>query len=194
MDEEIISEIATEAVSQALTLKKANPDYTILVLTPRPASVFIKDAKKAGVETRFMGFSPTSSINLLALLGDSAKGLMGALPWSQWHEMKVPGIQKLWEYNKKYHPNRNALDIYYICGWLYGMVFEEAAKRAEANLTGEGIKNALETLNNFETEGIAPPITFSKTDHRGSYMLKIGLANPEKGTFEPVTNWIGVEK
>ena len=194
VDEQIISQTATEAVSQALTLKKAKPDYTIVVLTPKPASVFIKDARKVGLETTFMGFSFLGDYSLLKLMGDAGKGLIVAAPCSYAHEMNVPGIKKIWDYNKKYHPERKSIDLQYIYNWLNGMIIEEAIKRAGDNLTGEGIKNALETFRNFETDGISRPITFTPTDHRGSYEFKLSIANPEKGTFESFSDWIKVEK
>jgi branched-chain amino acid transport system substrate-binding protein len=194
VDEQIIGQTATEAVSQALTLKKAKPDYTIVVLTPKPASVFIKDAKKVGLEATIMGFSFLGDYSLLKLMGDAGKGLIVAAPCSYAHEMNVPGIKKIWDYNKKYRPERKNIDLQYVYNWLNGMILEEAIKRAGDNLTGEGIKNALETFRNFETDGISRPITFTSTDHRGSYEFKLSIANPEKGTFEPFSDWIKVEK
>ena len=194
VDKEVISQKATEAVSQALTLKKAKPDYTIVILTSKPATVFLKDAKKVDVDTTFMGFSFLGDYGLLKLLGDAAKGLIVAAPCSYAHEMNVPGIQEIWKYNKKYHPDREVIELQYVYGWLYGMLIEEALKRAGDNLTSEGLKNALETITDFETGGIAPPLTFSSKDHRGSYMLKLSLANPEKGTFETFTDWIEVKE
>ena len=194
VDDEIISQRATEAVSQALTLKKAKPDYTVVILTSKPASVFLKDAKKVGVDTTFMGFSFLGDYGLLKLLGDVAKGLMVATPCSYGHENNVPGIQKIWDYNKKYHPDRKVIELQYVYGWLYGMVIEEGLKRAGDNITGEGLKNALETITDFETGGIAPPLSFSSKDHRGSYKLKLSIAKPGKGSFESFTDWITVAK
>ena len=194
VDEQIISQTATEAVSQALTLKKAKPDYAIVVLTPKPASVFIKDAKKVGLETTIMGFSFLGDYSLLKLLGDAGKGLIVAAPCSYGHEMNVPGIKKIWDYNKKYRPERKVIDLQYVYSWLYGMMIEEGIKRAGDKLTGEGLKDALETFRNFESDGISRPLTFTSTDHRGSYEFKLSIANPEKGTFESFSDWIKVEK
>lgn len=194
VDEQIIGQTATEAVSQALTLKKAKPDYTVVVLTPKPASVFIKDAKKVGLETTFMGFSFLGDYSLLKLLGEAGKGLIVAAPCCYGHETDVPGIKKIWDYNKKYYPERKVIELQYVYAWLYGMIIEEAIKRAGDNLTGESLKNALETFRNFGTDGISRPITFTSTDHRGSYEFKLSVANPEKGTFESFSDWIKVEK
>jgi branched-chain amino acid transport system substrate-binding protein len=191
VDKEVISQTATEAVSQSLKLEKTKPDYTIVILTPKPAAVFIKDAKKVGLDTTIMGFSFLGDYSLLKLLGDAGKGLIVAAPSSYGHEKSIPGIQKIWEYNEKHHPDR-IIELQYVYGWLYGMLIEEALERAGDNLTGEGLKNALETITDFDSDGIAPPITFSPKDHRGSYMFKLSRAKPEEGTFESFTDWIKV--
>jgi len=194
VDKEIISQTATEAVSQVLTLKKSNPDYTIVILTPKPAAVFLKDAKKVGLDSTFMGFSFMGDYSLLKLLGDAGKGLIVAAPCSYGHEKNIPGIQEIWKYNEKYHPDRKVIELQYVYGWLYGMLIEEALKKAGDNITGEGLKDALETITNFDSGGIAPPLTFSSKDHRGSYSFKLSMANPEKGTFESFTDWIEVKE
>jgi len=194
VDKEIISQTATEAVSQCLKLQQAKPDYTIVILTPKPAAVFLKDAKKAGLDTTFMGFSFLGDYSLLKLLGDAGEGLIVAAPSSYGHEKDIPGIQKIWEYNKKYHPDRKVIELQYVYGWLYGMLLEEALKRAGDNITGEGLKNALETITNFDSQGIAPPLTFTSKNHRGTYMFKLSRANPGKGTFESFTDWIEVKE
>lgn len=192
VDKEVISQTATEAVSQSLKLEQAKPDYTIVILTPKPAAVFLKDAKKVGLDTTFMGFSFLGDYSLLKLLGDAGEGLIVAAPASYGHEKNIQGIREIWEYNEKYHPERKVIELQYVYGWLYGLLIEEALKRAGDNITGEGLKNALETISDFDSKGIAPPLTFSSKNHRGSYMFKLSRANPEKGTFESFTDWIEV--
>jgi branched-chain amino acid transport system substrate-binding protein len=51
-------------------------------------------------------------------------------------------------------------------GWLVVIVAAEAIKRAGNTLTGESVKNALESLREFDTWGITPPFTFTNEDHR----------------------------
>lgn len=194
VDEEIVSQSATEAVSQLLTLKKAKPDYTILVLTSKPASVVLKDIKKVGIKTNLMGFFYLGDYSLLKLVGDAAKGLMVATPYAFGSETDVPGIRKIWEFNKKHHPERKVIELQYISGWINAMIMAEGVRRAGNNLTGAGVKEGLETFTNFETGGISKPISFSPTKHKGSYAIKLAVAEPDKLRFRPVTGWLTVEK
>ena len=53
-------------------------------------------------------------------------------------------------------------------------------------LTGEGVKKALETLKGFDTGGLVPPITYTATDHRPTtkttiYVIKGGKLTVEAG-------------
>ncbi len=40
-------------------------------------------------------------------------------------------------------------------------------------LTGPGIKKALESLKDFDTEGLTAPITFTSDDHRPNMSAKV---------------------
>ena len=61
------------------------------------------------------------------------------------------------------------------------LVMVEGLKRAKAagKLNGPGLKDALETIKDFETGGLTPPLTYTPTDHRatttcGLYTIKGG--------------------
>ena len=51
----------------------------------------------------------------------------------------------------------------------------EAAWMLDAGkpVTGENIKAALETIQNFDTQGITSPISFSPTSHKGNNSLRL---------------------
>ena len=46
-------------------------------------------------------------------------------------------------------------------------------KRAGNNLSGEAVKNAMESLRNFETWGLTPPFTYTADDHRPTTKAKL---------------------
>ena len=56
------------------------------------------------------------------------------------------------------------------------------------DLTPSGIRNAFETFRNFSTGGLAPPLTFTSTDHRASMAAKIYEVKNDK--FIAATDWI----
>ncbi len=56
------------------------------------------------------------------------------------------------------------------------------------DLTPSGIRNAFEKFKNFSTGGLAPPLTFTSTDHRASMAAKMYQVKNAK--FKAVTDWI----
>jgi branched-chain amino acid transport system substrate-binding protein len=87
--------------------------------------------------------------------------------------------------HKKSHP-ADTHDTNYVRGWSYVMVWAEGLKRADKAkaLTGEGVKAALETLKDFEVGGLAAPLTYTPTDHRGS--TKVSLYQVQGGKLVKV--------
>jgi branched-chain amino acid transport system substrate-binding protein len=65
--------------------------------------------------------------------------------------------------------------IHYVRGWVSMLVLCEALWRAEerGELTGPGIKKALETLRDFDPQGLTPPLTYTSDDHRPSQAVRV---------------------
>ena len=68
-------------------------------------------------------------------------------------------------------------------GWASMMVLKEGLERVRrlGGLDGRKLKTAMESLRDFETNGLTPPLTFTADDHRGAascglYALKDGVA------------------
>jgi branched-chain amino acid transport system substrate-binding protein len=77
-------------------------------------------------------------------------------------------------------------------------VWAEALKRAGDDLNGPGVKKALETLRDFDTGGLTPPITYTAEDHRPTtrsyvYIVKNGKVVLEhQGDVPRKPDWLGL--
>jgi branched-chain amino acid transport system substrate-binding protein len=165
---------AKDATSQLLSMKKFNPDWAWIGGTTASTAVILKDAAKLGLDTRFVinvwGFDE----NLAKLAGDAAdEKAYGMAPFAMWGD-DVPGMEAPMATHKKLHPDDEHL-VRYIQGWTTMMVMWEAMKRADeaGDLSGPGLRRALETIKDFDTGGLTAPITFSDKDHRPNTSLKI---------------------
>ncbi|MDX1577845.1 MAG: ABC transporter substrate-binding protein, partial [Gemmatimonadota bacterium] len=79
----------------------------------------------------------------------------------------------------------------YTQGWWTMAIFAEGIRRvleADEEPTGENIRAALETLEDFDTGGVTAPITFTPEDHLGSKGLR--LFRVEDGSWEPITDFL----
>ena len=176
--EEIIPASFQDVTSNLLNMQKKNPDYAYVQTTVGPCSTLLKDAKKLGIKTTFFlgNYGMTEALPLLAK--DAAEGVYGMatnVPFGA----PVPSMKIINEWVKK-HPAEQR-DTVYIRGWAYGLTWAEGLKIADKNkqLTGEGVKKALETLKDFDNGGLTPPITYTPTDHRPTtkttiYVIKGG--------------------
>ena len=78
----------------------------------------------------------------------------------------------------------------YVEGWVNILSITEALRTADkaGDLTPGGIRNAFEQFRNFSTGGLAPPLTFTNKDHRGSMAAKIYEIKGDK--MVDVSGWI----
>jgi branched-chain amino acid transport system substrate-binding protein len=70
----------------------------------------------------------------------------------------------------------------------------EALKMADKakDLTPAGIRKAFEQFKNFDTGGLAPPLTFTATDHRASMAARIYQV--QNGKMVDISGWIELPK
>ena len=188
---------AIEANSQMLSVKNKGADFAWIGGTTNSTAVILKDARKLGLKTRFfvnIWGMDESTPKLAEGAEEGALSMAGSVLYGD----DVPGMKLLMEVTKG-----QPQVTHYIRGWVSMMVLTEALKRADkatgGKITGESVKNALETFRDFDTGGLTPAkITFTPTDHRpfmavnimefhnGKLVLKKTMVLPRKA------EWLGL--
>ncbi|HXM69666.1 MAG TPA: ABC transporter substrate-binding protein [Thermoanaerobaculia bacterium] len=183
-----------DATSQLLTMQKAGADYAYINVTTTSTSIILKDAAKLGLKTKF-GSNPYGfSEALPGVAKEAAEGVTGVMP-SPPYGTNVPGMKRIQDFAKG-----ATHDALYVRGWASTAVFVEGLKRADkaGQLTGEGIKSALESLRGFDLGGIACNVTYTPTDHRPCtttpiYQVKNGTLVKVKDYDVPrKSEWLGM--
>jgi branched-chain amino acid transport system substrate-binding protein len=187
VDEQIVDLKALDATSQLLNMNKKGVTHAIIQETSNATSTILKDAKKLGLKTQFIGLNWAADEICLGLAKEAAEGYIGVIPFAFPYE-DVPGMKNVEEAFAKQGKKLNELTQKHVQGFVSTMVILEGYKRAGDNLTGEGIAKALEGIQNFDTGGLCAPVGFSKESHRGS--AKVKLAQVKNGKWEPITGWI----
>ncbi|MGO0121990.1 ABC transporter substrate-binding protein [Desulfothermobacter acidiphilus] len=185
--DEIVGLTALDATPQMLDLKNKGADYAIVQGTSNLAATTLKDAKKLGVTTQFIGLNWASDEKVISLAGPAAEGYIGVIPFAFPYD-NAPGLAPIREYLQSKGQKLEDKNQKFIQGWVSAMVMLEGVKLAGNNLTGEGVCKGLESIKDFSTGGLSAPITFSATSHRGTD--KVRLAKVEKGKFVYITDWI----
>jgi len=196
--EEVIPASFQDVTSNLLNMQKKAPDYAYVQTTVSWCAVLLKDAKKLGIKTTFFlgNYGMTEALPLLAK--EAAEGVYGMATHAAYGE-NVKGMKLLTDWNKK-HPSKEARDTVYVRGWAYGLTWAKGLEIADKNkqLNGEGVKKALETLNNFSTDGLTPPVTYTATDHRPTtkttiYVIKGGKMTKVEDMETPrKKEWLGL--
>jgi branched-chain amino acid transport system substrate-binding protein len=163
LGDEIVDLKAIEANSQMLSVKNKGADFGWIGGTTNSAAVIIKDAKKLGLKTKFFCNIWGADETTPKLAAGAEEGVL-VMAGSPVYGDKVPGMKQLVEITK----NQPQV-THYIRGYVSMMVLTEALKRADkkGKITGPAVKDALESLKDFDTGGLTPAkITFTPTDHR----------------------------
>ena len=198
VDEEIVPGAFQDATSQLLSMKQKGADYAYIQVTTTGVSTILRDARKLGLATRFGSNVWGFGESLVAVAKEAAEGVTGVLPHVPFGE-NVPGMKKVVDFHKKHHPD-DTHDVNYGRGWSYVLTWAEALKRADKanDLSGEGVRRAMETLKNFDLGGIAEPVTYTAQDHRPStktpvYQVKNGkLVKVAEYEMPRKPEWLGL--
>jgi branched-chain amino acid transport system substrate-binding protein len=165
--EENVDLNAISAARQIRNLKVKEPDFTWIGGSTPSTAVILKDARSLGLRTRFLINQWGNDENLMEL--EEAQGVLG-LQASVLLGDDVPGMKAIREATRG-----ESRATHYVRGWVSMMVLCEGLRRAEmrGELTGPGIKKALETLSDFDPQGLMPPISYTADDHRPSMAVRI---------------------
>ena len=189
---------AVELKSQVINLMRAKPDLVIVASAIKSGAMFLRAAYKMKWKTVFIGSNTLGFWPTLKLAGPYGKNLLVVNIFAMPDE-DVPGMKKLIAASKKYFgkkwmPAKLKIHPYYVYGWLNAMIFAEGLKRAGKNLTRKGFVAAMESIKNFNPEGIMGPITYSAKSHGSPGYARMTRGNLKKMTFEVLTKWKYVKK
>jgi branched-chain amino acid transport system substrate-binding protein len=190
----------TDVAAETIKLRQARPDYT-LIHGFGGAPIFtevMKLAKDYKLETQFMGTFWEGSRTLLKRAGAAADGFLGVSNYA-WSTAGASGamLRAIDEIKRKRDPRYDGVpDIYYMQGWMSGMLMTKAAEEAIAQgkpVTGEGLRDALRATKNWDTGGIiGAPVTFANNSIPLAQVVRFEVAKDFVPT--PVSGWIDVER
>jgi branched-chain amino acid transport system substrate-binding protein len=183
--------------TELLRLRKSGAEYVFMQMLPATIITALKGADRIQYQPAFFGTWTSTDPDFFKL----GKGLIrdrlriqfpGGLPSDRSRGMKI--MQELW---KRYR-TVDRFDASYWEGVAVAMIMERAFERAGqkfGRIDRETINRAMETFTNEDFGGLLPNVTYSKTNHEGSFKARIVQVH-ESGTYKPLTNFFvpGKEK
>lgn len=202
---EYVPLIPLDSTAELLRIRDAKADYIYLPMAGAAPGLVFRDAKKLGLLDKFkwiMGPMVMKS-GSVPMMGDISDGMFG-VTYDAYPQENMAAIPFINEYLGRYlasNPQigRVPYDSAYLNLAVDQLLYTEIIGRAidkvgYANVNGKAIKEALESLKNFDTMGLTPPLTFASDQHQGqnkSRMGKISWKGPEGiPAIVPVSDWI----
>lgn len=191
----------TSEMAAITALKSLKPDVIYISSTPAPTAVIIQNAREAGLYPGItIGLGHASITKALVDIAgkDAVEGIYGVYPTVSWGE-NVPGMAKMTEYVKKYHPADEG-NMDYITSWAQSLIIAEALRLAVKNAGYDAIakgdanawkmveEQGIQKLKNFNVQGLHGPVAYTPGDNRLSKSVRVFQI--KGGTITPVTDWL----
>ncbi len=196
---EAIQTTATTAAVQVAKIARADADIILIMgMTHAPAVLSVREIQKVGLDADIMLGQPiTGAITISLLEGLERDGILGSW-WGnleyidKYRDDATPRMQECADTLFAYAPG------YFEANNIGGNVehalsvelFIEALKRAGRDLTREGLIEAMESFDNYDT-GKGSFATFNPTRREG---IAGGIMAEIQGDrWVPISDWINVE-
>jgi branched-chain amino acid transport system substrate-binding protein len=189
----------TTSEMDALTkIKAMKPDVLYISSTPAPTAVIIKNARDLGLQSTIgVGHAAMTSALVKLAGADVVEGVYGVYPTVGWGD-NVPGMAKVTEYVKKYHPQDEG-NMDYITSWAQSLIawqiLNNAVKNAGYDTLAKGgvpAWKAIETqgiqkLKSYDVQGLQGPASYTPGDNRLSKSVRVFQV--KGGSITPITGW-----
>ncbi len=185
---------AQDLTAQLIRVKESKPDVVYIQSSTNQTIVILRDAAKIGLKPDlFVGNFYNINPAIPEQLKESAEGFRTVQLYTNWG-VDIPAMRQINEFSKKNKIEKQ--DIYYMKGWLEGMVIAAAienAVKANGGKVPEDIsafrkatRDQLAALKNFDTGGISPKLNYA--DHRGFSQARMAII--KGGKYIGATDWL----
>src|ERR1019366_4823359 len=164
-EEAVTQPLPADLTAEVGRLREAKPDAVVMALYPPQAKrVMEAKARLNWKDVRMVSTGPLTDEEYLNVPGGYAEGTLGLCYYPDPNNSDAPGVAAYRRLMAKYFPGET-LNRYSLYGYAFGQMVVEGLRRAGPEPTRETFIDAMETIRNWDSGGILPPVSFSKTDH-----------------------------
>jgi branched-chain amino acid transport system substrate-binding protein len=175
------------ADEQVAALHASNPDTVIMALYPAGARKVVAAKAARAWDARLVSSGPLTDEQYLNMEGGPAEGTLGLCHYPDPNESDAPGIAEYRRLMSEYYPD-HPMNRYSLYGYVFGKLVVEGLERAGADLTEDRFLDGMESIRDWDSGGILPPVSFSAEDHHAQ---KAGfICELENGRFKALSDWI----
>lgn len=155
-----------DANTQMLQCKQKKPDLLMTVSgTKGIAAVLMARYKQRMTKVPSCSICYGLDLDVVRMAGKASDGAITndyTVPWGA----DAPEMKTIMAVNKKYRPNVKFQPMNYKRGWVTALVLFSGIKKA-GSTDPTKIKEALENMKNFSTNGLTANITYTAQNHKG---------------------------
>lgn len=175
------------AVPAMNELRDADPDVLIMALYPAGARKVVEAKGEMSWDVRLVSSGPLTDEQYLNIEGGYAEGTLGFCHYPDPNQSVVPGVARYRQLMARYYPG-HPLNRYSLYGYAFGSLVVEGLQRAGRHLTRDRFLDAMESIHDWDSGGILPPVSFSASDHHAQ---KAGfICELKNGRFIALSDWL----
>lgn len=136
---------------------------------------------------RLISVGPLTDETYLNIANGAAEGTLGFCYYPDPGLSQEPGVIAYRQAMQRYDPE-HALNRYSLFGYVFANLLLEGLQQHGPNLSREGLIDTMETIRNWDSGGIMPPVTLTSEDHHAQ---KAGfICELKDGQFQALSDWI----
>ena len=177
-----------ELGTHALKMKESGAEAILLCSTATHGAGLIKEMAKIGYRPKiFASFILYDRDTMFRLLGELWEGVYFNTAQSMRGE---PAADKIIDIVTKIDPKFKGREGFAVQGAADIIILVEGLKRAGRNLTREGFVKAMESIKDFDVNGLGYPITFGPDRHHGgNYVRLMRALKASDGSIKQITGY-----
>lgn len=176
-------------------IRRYNPDWIVSWSLSKMHIIAAREMKRNGIPIdKYISVNWLNEVDIANMGAAEAKGLKRGtnVAGGTDHPLIQEIIKELYDKGKGNGDRKHLNDVYYNTGLaMYSIAFEGARlaiKKDGWPLTPQKIKDGLESLKDYDVNGLMAPITVTAHDHGGGGKTRIEMWDGAK--WVPQTDWI----
>ena len=186
--EQMFERTTTSWKPQLEALKSAGVTDVVLHASDAWTAKMLAEAKEIGFDASFYASTGAVSLLIYELAGaDVVEGTHAVSILAASDDTEVEGVQEFLDAFEKYEPGYEP-GTFALHSWAGGLAIAEALNSIDGDPTREGLIEALQGIEDFDTGGITGNLTFTEENHLGTD--EVIIVEAQDGHWKPVSDWI----
>lgn len=176
-------------------IRRLNPDWIVSWSFSNMHVIALREMRRNGIPVeKYIAVNWFNEVDINNIGADAAKGVKRGtnVAGGPNHPIIQEILKELYDKNKGSGDRKTTNDVYYNTGLaIWSSAFEGvrlAIKNEGWPLTPQKIKSGLESLKNYDVNGLMAPITVTAQDHGGGGKTRVEMWDGSK--WVPQTDWI----